>query len=137
MSAANNAVLADIQSCVAQIAGVMAKLEDCVRALQEQTPASTSRIHRPEPPVIPPEIASGLSRASSRYEEIHRSGGGGRGSSGRNPDEESSVSRPSTVGASRAQPKFVDWASNLSGLSRASTGGGARPQPVEDAPDTY
>ena len=130
--AANSAVLADIQSCVAQIAGVLSKLEGCVRQLQE--PASTSRIHRPEPPVIPPEIASTLSRASSRFEEA-ASRGGGRG--GRNPDEESSASRPSTVGAARTQPKFVDWASNLSGLSRASTGGGARAQPAEDAQEPY
>ena len=122
----NSRVLADIEACVAQIAGALGKLEGCVRALQDDKPllppSSSSRIHRAEPPIIPQEIASVLSRASSRM-------GGGGGGGG-----DSSISRPSV---SRTQPKFVDWASNLSGLSRASTGGGARAAPVEDDTDTY
>lgn len=145
MSGGTSKVLADIETCVRQIASVLSTLEGCVRAL---TP-STSRIHRDEPPIIPPELASSLSRASSKYGFQFQIGS----NVGKRDDRKEEQARQreeqqaremeeqeeqwrqqktkeeadSSVSRSRPQPAYVDWASNLSGLSRASKGGKGTP----------
>lgn len=131
MSGSNSKVLADIEMCVQKIASVLGTLESCVRALSTSAPSS-SRIHREEPPIIPPELASSLSRASSKYGFEFGSRLSKRESSiqealdreqNREEREDGAGEAETSVSRSRPQPPYVDWASNLSGLSRASKGG--------------
>ena len=136
----NSKVLADIEMCVQKIASVLGTLEGCVRALSTAAPSS-SRIHREEPPIIPLEAASSLSRASSKYgldfgSRLRKSVQEDRERLGKresaiqetldreqNEGEEREDDTETSVSRSRPQPPYVDWASNLSGLSRASKGG--------------
>lgn len=108
--------------------------------------ATASRINRKEPPIIPASDLDAVSvQSRDDYSrngmpihpaERHKSEGpdaesrvqftvGGRAADkGDRADADSSVSRPSASlgGFTRPQTKYMDWASNLSGLSKASVG---------------